>query len=221
MIVRRETDRLVVVDNQVLAVLAAGEPDANARLVERDWRANGRPRCAHVDGYRIDTDGVLTSLWVESGSERFTIRLRDGQLQWVDDTGGVHSVRDVVAACETYRPVVDATRTAISVHHEPRCRKIEKELDRVMNSPMRLNRRLRTLVLDAIDNGDSFSDIAAKCGVMKRTKTGGWCGDSSWVARRVGIRAERGRDIKWVREDILAHIARHGLDVMPVEAETE
>ena len=61
-----------------------------------------------------------------------------------------------------------------------------------------------------------------RCGRTKRDSSGGLSGDTSWLARRVGMLPEGGRRVPtpWVHTDVLALIARSALDVSPREVET-
>jgi hypothetical protein len=87
-----------------------------------------------------------------------------------------------------------------------------------------LNRGLREAVLDAIDRGGvSMSEIAFRCGVLKRDRRGKTSGETSWVARRIGVMPEGGEKAitPWVHTDVLALIARKGLGVSPREVELQ
>ena len=67
----------------------------------------------------------------------------------------------------------------------------------------------------------SMSEIALRCGRVKRDRKGNESGETSWLARRVGLLPEGGRDTPtpWIHSDVLALIARHGLGVSPREVE--
>jgi len=96
------------------------------------------------------------------------------------------------------------------------------ELDRALNSPIVLNRALRERVERAIA-GDSLSmsEIAIRCRRIKRDARGRESGETSWLARRIGLLAEAGaaRATPWIHTDVLALIARDGLGISPREAE--
>jgi hypothetical protein len=66
-----------------------------------------------------------------------------------------------------------------------------------------------------------MSEIATRCGRVKRSRTGSESGETSWLARRIGQLPEAGRDrpTPWVQIDVLAVIARDGLGISPREAE--
>jgi len=135
------------------------------------------------------------------------------------------SLRDVVAALESYQPVRGLTARALVRHrHDARLSTaaLRVELQRLDHSPIVLNRALREAVLRAIDAQDiSLSEITIRCGRCKRDERGGVQGDTSWLARRIGLRPEAGRGAPtpWVHSDVLALIARRGLGISPREVE--
>lgn len=99
---------------------------------------------------------------------------------------------------------------------------LRREYGRLQESPMVLNRRLREAVLGAVRRNEAtLSEIAMRCGMLKRDRRGRLVGDTSWLARRVGLRPESGRRAAncWVHSDTLALIAREGLGVSPREVE--
>jgi hypothetical protein len=69
--------------------------------------------------------------------------------------------------------------------------------------------------------GLSLSEIAIRCGRVKRDHRGNESGETSWLARRLGILPEGGRNAPtpWIHSDVLALIAREGLGVSPREVE--
>jgi hypothetical protein len=92
----------------------------------------------------------------------------------------------------------------------------------VIESPLVLNRRWRERVEHAVaDWGLSMSEIALRCGRVKRDKRGKESGETSWLARRIGQLPEAGAEhpTPWVHSDVLALIARDGLGVSPHEVE--
>jgi hypothetical protein len=96
------------------------------------------------------------------------------------------------------------------------------ELERLARSPIVLNRALREAVQRALARGElSMSEIAIRCGRVKRDRKGNESGETSWLARRLGLLPEAGRDTPtpWVHSDVLALIARRGLGVSPREVE--
>jgi hypothetical protein len=135
------------------------------------------------------------------------------------------SVREVVACLESYEPVRALTRTALTLHNgdsEVSTTVLRGELKRLLNSPIVLNRRLRTVALATIDReGLSISELAIRCGRVKRDRRGNESGETSWLARRLGILPEAGRKAPtpWIHTDVLALIARRGLGISPREVE--
>ncbi len=68
-----------------------------------------------------------------------------------------------------------------------------------------------------------MSEIALRCGVVKRDRRGNPSGETSWLARRIGIMPEGGEKeiTPWVHSDVLAVIAREGLGLSPREVELQ
>jgi hypothetical protein len=66
-----------------------------------------------------------------------------------------------------------------------------------------------------------MSEIALRCGRIKRDKHGNQSGDTSWLARRIGQLSDAGKTTptRWVHSDTLALIARDGLGISPREVE--
>jgi hypothetical protein len=99
---------------------------------------------------------------------------------------------------------------------------LRAELVRVQESPIVLNRRLRETLLARLERDAlSLSEIAMRCGRTKRDAAGNLSGETSWLARRVGILPEGGRHepTPWVHSEVLALIAREGIGVSPREVE--
>jgi hypothetical protein len=99
---------------------------------------------------------------------------------------------------------------------------LRQEHARVCRSPIILNRGLREAVVRAIARGDvSMSEIAIRCGRVKYDRRGNRSGETSWLARRVGLLAEGGAvaPTPWIHSDVLALIARRGLGISPREVE--
>jgi hypothetical protein len=135
------------------------------------------------------------------------------------------SVRDVVGCLESYEPVRTLTGTALSLHHGERevsTAVLRAELERLLNSPIVLNRRLRTVVLATIEREKvSISELAIRCGRVKHDRRGNESGETSWLCRRLGLLPEAGRKAPtaWIHSDVLALIARRGLGISPREVE--
>jgi hypothetical protein len=81
---------------------------------------------------------------------------------------------------------------------------------------------LREAVLAAIDAGVvSASEIAIRCGRMRRDARGNVTGETTWLARRIGLVPEAGgaTPTPWVHSEVLATVARCGLGISPHEVE--
>ncbi len=134
-------------------------------------------------------------------------------------------VRDVVGCLESYEPVRTLTAQALALHSEDPAVSVavlRSELQRLDASRIVLNRGLRRAVLVAIrTRGLSLSEIAFRCGRVKRDGKGRASGETSWLARRVGISPEGGggEPTPWIHSEVLAVIARLGLGVSPHEVE--
>jgi hypothetical protein len=99
---------------------------------------------------------------------------------------------------------------------------LRAELERVLLSPIVLNRALREAVLARVARGElSMSEIALRCGRVKRDSRGNSSGETSWLARRLGLLREGGNDAptSWIHSDVLGLIARDGLGISPREVE--
>jgi hypothetical protein len=137
------------------------------------------------------------------------------------------SVRDTIAALESYEPVRTLTASAIRRHRIDGAASVallRAELVRVNESPIVLNRSLREAVLATTERDAlSMSEIAMRCGRIKRDAAGNESGETSWLARRVGLLPEGGRDTPthWIHTDVLALISRDGLGVSPREVEVQ
>jgi hypothetical protein len=137
------------------------------------------------------------------------------------------SVRDAIARLESYEPVRTLTRRALTRHHgdsEVSMTVLRVELRRLQLSPIVLNRRVREVVLETAEReGLSMSEIAIRCGRIKRDRSGNESGETSWLARRLGLLPEGGRSAPtpWIHSDVLALIARRGLGISPREVELD
>jgi hypothetical protein len=136
------------------------------------------------------------------------------------------SVREAIARLERYEPIVTRTRRAIAAGRDSddvSSAVLRAELVRVQQSPIVLNRSLRAAVVDAVERGQSMSEIAMRCGRIKRDARGNASGETSWLARRLGLLPEGGRrePTPWIHSDVLALIARDGLGLSPREVEAD
>lgn len=135
------------------------------------------------------------------------------------------SVREATAALESYEPVRTLTLATLARHRDDgrvSTAVLRAESERLAESPIVLNRGLRETVLATIEReGLSMSEIAIRCGRVKRDSRGCESGETSWLARRLGMLPEGGRNTPtpWIHSDVLALIARRGLGVSPREVE--
>ncbi len=176
----------------------------------------------------MDSDGNTYRLGASVGERSAT------QLRWLRRSAGAENneweqvaLRDVVAALESYEPMGTLTECALA--HKRNypgvlSTRLCIELERLRTSPIVLNRALREAVLEAIEHRSmSMSEIALRCGVVKRDRRGKPSGETSWLARRIGIMPEGGEKqiTPWVHSDVLAVIAREGLGISPREVELQ
>jgi hypothetical protein len=135
------------------------------------------------------------------------------------------SLREAIGALQAYEPICRATEDVVSHGRDDEAVSIaalRAELARVRESPIVLNRGLREAVRATVEHGAlSLSEIAMRCGRIKRDGAGNLSGETSWLARRLGMMPEGGRatPTPWVHSDVLALIAREGLGVSPREVE--
>jgi hypothetical protein len=156
------------------------------------------------------------------------------QLRWwrCDARGPLRpvSLRDAIAALESYEPIRSLTLAATGRGQACRAPEgsgasvtvLRAELKRVLASPIVLNRGLREAVLERVERGDlSMSEIATRCGRVKHDSNGNESGETSWLGRRLGLLPEGGKSspTPWIHSDVLALIARSGLGVPPREVE--
>ncbi len=238
---RREADGG---DARLLAHLAADEPDGNALLVCDDFlaghsRGARRLRAADFrargegDRSGSDTRSFQPEVFTDAAGRRYFLRVSGtpAELRWHRQSRGgggaarTLSARDVVGALESYEPVCALTRAAVARYRADRAVSVATlaiELRRIERSPIVLNRRLREAVLAAVsEHGRSLSAIAMSCGRIKRDHRGNGSGETSWLARRVGLlpSSPGARPNPWVHSDTLALIAREGLGIAPREVE--
>jgi len=237
---RREADQG---DPRLLAHLARDEPDDNARLVWRDYLANpqrgARPLRqsdfrSRPEGERERAEKVFRpTVLRDAAGRRYFLRACGTpiELRWHraprrhGSAPRCLSAREVVGELEAYEPVCGITRAAVERFRHDRgvsVATLSVELKRVESSPIVLNRRLREAVLAAVStHGVSLSAIAMACGRIKHDQRGNGSGETSWLARRVGLlpSSPGARPNPWVHSDTLALIAREGLGIAPREVE--
>jgi hypothetical protein len=234
-------------DERLLAHLPADEPFENAVIVcrryleDRPTRRGCRPvteddkRSAPLS---FETD-AFHSAWEEARCPEADYRLEQGsgrmtiaQLRWMryphgggGAAGEPVSLREAIGETESYEPLCAVTRAALARHGNDPSVSItilRAELERVLESPIVLNRGLREAVLTHLEREQmSMSEVAIRCGRIKRDRTGNESGETSWLARRLGLLPEGGkrRPTPWIHSDVLGLIAREGIGVSPREVE--
>jgi hypothetical protein len=241
-------------DRRLVAHLAADEPAANAALECERYLADARRggcRCrllsasdlrmapfsedAEAEGSPASPGGQ-TDLLDQQGRLHRLEPVQTGmsipELRWrshspAESAPRPVSVRDVIAHLEAYEPVCAITAGALARHRDDAGVSIavlRAELQRVLASPIVLNRALRQATQAAMERQElSLSEIAIRCGRIKRDLRGNESGETSWLARRLGMLPEGGRDepTPWIHSDVLALIARRGLGVSPREVELQ
>lgn len=241
-------------DRRLVAHLGADEPQENATLVcDRYVSDAHRGRCRRVTACDLVGDPYANEANATSASASCvrTCELADSNeaavyrldlvpsrsacvLRWQAHlrcpevaVPRTVSLRQVVGAVESYEPACELTLGALALYsRDPRISvgAIRGEHARLRASPIVLNRRLREVVLAAIDLEEvSMSEIALRCGRVKRDSKGKASGETSWLARRIGLVPESGttRPTPWIHSDVLALIARAGLGLSPREVELE
>ncbi|MGH2902335.1 MAG: hypothetical protein ACRDK7_01890 [Solirubrobacteraceae bacterium] len=134
-------------------------------------------------------------------------------------------MREVIASLESYEPVRTLTSRALVLHRadpEVSTSMLRTEQVRVESSEIVLNRGLRRAALaTAAAQELSMSEIAMRCGKIRCDARGVASGETSWLARRLGLAPESGRKAPtpWVHTDVLGLIARDGLGISPREVE--
>jgi hypothetical protein len=233
---------------RLLANLGADEPAENARIVCRQYLlASTEDRLCRVvlpDDWLDELPGrpLQAARWcledqpsILAGGRAVRIGLVPSQmsipaLRWtrLDRAGEPAtpvSLREAIAAQQSYEPFRELTMRALAAYEpdpEVSVTTLRAELDRVLTSPIVLNRALREAVLDQVGRGlSSMSEIAIRCGRLKQDRRGRVNGETSWLGRRIGLLPEAGRELPtpWVHSDVLGLIARDGLGISPREAE--
>lgn len=237
-------------DARLLAHLGVDEPIENARIVCGLYLSDPRrPRCRALrredflvaplaDAGSVDWEAVADRTareLVDDDGNRYELGAvtRDGagcELRWrrLRAHGVVEplTLRAVIGAMQSYEPAraltyrvlasCDGHRSAVSASS------LRVELQRLEQSSVVLNRGLREAVLSATARGElTLSEIAIRCGRIKRDDAGNESGETSWLARRIGTLPEAGKSAPtpWVHSDVLALIARDGLGVAPRDVE--
>ncbi len=232
-------------DQRLVAHLGGDEPAGNAVLVCDRYlqdAASGRGRCRALDAedgriapfeqpHEVEQTllhacgaELIDRLGFSYALEEVCSALSIPELRWHRGREPV-SVREAIGSLESYEPVRALTLRALSLHGRSNAISttvLRAELTRMHESPIVLNRRLREVVLATVERQQlSMSEIAIRCGRVKRDRKGNESGETSWLARRVGLLPEGGRTTAtpWIHSDVLALIARHGLGISPREVE--
>jgi hypothetical protein len=243
-----DRDAQTLCDRRLIAHLGAEEPPGNAAIVCGSYLSRpGRRRCRRLlaadllasppgESRRAELERCLQqSIEVDGHTHRLR-RVHNGrgavELRWCRrpcahpaESWEPLRARELVAALECYEPVRTSTAAAIDRHRDDPAvsvRQLRSEYRWLCTSPVVLNRALREAVLRALAGGElSMSEIALRCGAIKRDRSGKRSGETSWLARRVGLMPEGGakQTTPWIHSDVLAVIARKGLRVCPREVE--
>lgn len=248
-----DRDAATLCDRRLVAHLAADEPRENAELIcnhylqdtEGRWCRHMHPEDLRTTPLPCEVDRVRHKLnrqnALVAGPDGDSYRLSPvqgerciQQMRWCRSAAESDaacweqlSLREVIGALESYEPMRTLTEQAIALHDKDRSvsvTRLRSELERLDGSPVVLNRRLREAVLDAVDRGGtSMSEIALRCGVVKRDRRGKVSGETSWLARRIGIMPEGGEKAitPWIHSEVLGSIARQGLRISPREVELQ
>jgi hypothetical protein len=247
-----DRDATTLGDRRLLAHLAPDEPPGNAALVCHLYLNDTAGRwCRRVEPSDLElapfaspnrpSQSDPSGLDVQVQARGFVYRLgpvpgerTTAQLCWSRSSGSEDrreweqvKLRDVVGILESYEPIRALTEQALARHREDPIvlsTRLRDEFERLCTSPILLNRRLREAVLEAVEQrGMTMSAIALRCGIVKRDRRGNSSGETSWLARRVGLMPEGGArsTTPWIHSDVLASIARQGLGVSPREVELQ
>jgi hypothetical protein len=226
-------------DRRLVAHLPCDEPASNALIVCELYVADTAGRHARplvpADWHRAP--GATDTAGPPAGARELVDRRRrayrlavrpagwgGGELRWTAHPPGQEravtvGLREVVGALEAYEPACALTEEAIATPPDPlvSTHALSGELERLRRSRTVLNRPLREAVTRAVDDGLSLSQMAARCGRHKSRRTAPRVGDTSWLARRIGLMPEAGHEepSPWIDARLLALIARDGLRIDP------
>ncbi len=231
---------------RLVAQLAPDEPAENANVVCALYLGDStRGRCRRIPFEGLDgvasfaevqlVDAPVSGPPTDSDGRRYRIEpLASGrsthELRWIGEGAGllrdsVLTLRDVIGRVESYEPARALTLQMLARHRGDSnvsvCT-LRGELARVDCSRIVLNRGLREAVVAAVESGAlSASEIAIRCDRMRRDARGNLTGETSWLARRVGLIPEAGAHAPtpWIHSDVLALVARRGLGISPHEVE--
>jgi hypothetical protein len=234
---------------RLLAHLGADEPPENAALVCEHYLRDGvgvGVRCRALTAQDIVTPpSYEAGPWLADAVSPsddlgpdlpFRLRRVCGEmsipaLRWTRverpdaSRQSVVSLREAIAELESYEPMRSLSVRALATAGEDPCVStvtLACELERVLESSIVLNRGLREATLCRVRRDRvSMSEIAIRCGRVKRDSNGKLSGETSWLARRLGLLPEGGyqKPTPWIHSDVLAVIARQGLGIAPREVE--
>lgn len=184
------------------------------------------PSFTQRDGVLVDPRGLAYALrFVDAHTSIPHLRWCRGKTAQMEGSIEPVSLRDVVAALESYEPALALTHSGLALHREDpgvSTAVLAAELVRIQESPIVLNRKLRETVLAVMEReGLSMSEIATRCGRIKRDSKGNESGETSWLARRLGLLPDGAthRSTPWIHSEVLGLIARRGLGIGPREVE--
>jgi hypothetical protein len=243
-----DCDSATLGDRRLIAHLAPDEPAGNAELACAIYMRTPSPsacrRVAAEDLSAVPTSELEAQAMQDPGGpsrlegpsgECFALELVCAEmsipeLRWCRYAvpGGELrpvSLREVVGSLESYEPVRTLSARALlgrCGEHSVSITTLRSELQRLNTSRTVLNRGLRETVLSQVRRGIvSMSEVALRCERVKRDPRGTVSGETSWLARRLGLAAEAPgvAPTPWIHSDVLALIARSGLGVSPREVE--
>jgi len=237
-------------EGRVVAHISPDEPPENERIICELYLADdtkGRCRALTAEDLEVTRHAIPAppSTHPEApgsvlqDAEGYLYLIREvavdesaSELRWTrscqpgcDETFEVLTVRDVVGRLEGYEPARTLTSDVLALHGDgssPSTSRLRAELDRLNESAILLNRRLREVVQHRVQRGDTtLSQIALRCGRIKHDPRGNVSGETSWLARLIGQLPEGGEQnpCPWIHSDVLALIARDGLSACPHEVE--
>lgn len=238
LVIDRRSDDLA--DPRLIARIERDEPRGNAQIVCEHYLNHRRPCRPLLEG-DLDTPArganrlELANVDLDARLEgrdggRFRLLIcpgEPGEIRWVHERTKPSpvSIRSVVGSVEDYEPARTLSLAAIDRHRRTpgvTITTLGTELRRLGGSRIVLNRLLREAVLEVTrSHGLSMSAIALRCGRVKRDGRGNTSGETSWLARRIGLLPAAGDTMPtpWIHSDVLALIARRGLGIDPREVE--
>jgi hypothetical protein len=238
-------------EERLVAHLCPDEPNENARIVTSLYLSDPRPRrcrvLRHEDLRGVTPEGTAEQQTLVGQPEaQYPKALLDDhgfayelveqgllairQLRWErrsPDGSEPVTLRQVIGALQSYEPARTRTAQALERYDgdgEISVTCLRGEFERISSSSIVLNRRLREAMLATMERERvTLSEIAIRCGRIKRDENGNESGETSWLARRVGMLPEGGREAPtpWVSSEVLALIAREGLGMAPREVEVD